>query len=89
MARLAKHNNIIGVKDATADLMRPSRERLACGKDWLLISGEDGTALGYNAHGGAGLHLGDRQCGAAPLRRVPGGLRCAAISPRRGTIRTG
>jgi 4-hydroxy-tetrahydrodipicolinate synthase len=54
MARLAKHPNIIGVKDATADLMRPSRERLACGKDWLLISGEDGTALGYNAHGGHG-----------------------------------
>src|SRR6204780_2954966 len=54
MARLAKHKNIIGVKDATADLMRPSRERLACGPDWLLISGEDGTALGYNAHGGRG-----------------------------------
>jgi 4-hydroxy-tetrahydrodipicolinate synthase len=54
MARLAKHKNIIGVKDATANLMRPSRERLACGLDWLLISGEDGTALGYNAHGGSG-----------------------------------
>ncbi len=54
MARLAKHKNIIGVKDATADLNRPSRERLACGKDWLLLSGEDGTALGYNAHGGQG-----------------------------------
>jgi len=54
MARLSRHKNIIGVKDATADLMRPSRERLACGRDWLLISGEDGTALGYNAHGGQG-----------------------------------
>jgi 4-hydroxy-tetrahydrodipicolinate synthase len=54
MARLCKHKNIIGVKDATADLMRPSRERLACGKNWLMISGEDGTALGYNAHGGKG-----------------------------------
>ena len=54
MARLSKHKNIIGVKDATANLMRPSRERLACGPDWLLISGEDGTALGYNAHGGKG-----------------------------------
>jgi 4-hydroxy-tetrahydrodipicolinate synthase len=54
MARLSKHKNIIGVKDATANLMRPSRERLACGLDWLLISGEDGTALGYNAHGGSG-----------------------------------
>jgi 4-hydroxy-tetrahydrodipicolinate synthase len=54
MARLAKHKNIIGVKDATANLMRPSLERLACGKDWLMVSGEDGTALGYNAHGGKG-----------------------------------
>ncbi len=54
MARLAKNRNIFGVKDATANLMRPSRERNAIGKDWVLISGEDGTALGYNAHGGRG-----------------------------------
>ena len=54
MARLSQIANIIGVKDATANLMRPSRERLACGKDWRLISGEDGTALGYMAHGGHG-----------------------------------
>ncbi|HWC63189.1 MAG TPA: 4-hydroxy-tetrahydrodipicolinate synthase [Rhizomicrobium sp.] len=54
MARLAKHPNIIGVKDAPANLMRPTRERAACGKSWRLISGEDGTALGYMAHGGHG-----------------------------------
>jgi 4-hydroxy-tetrahydrodipicolinate synthase len=54
MARLARHPNIIGVKDATANLMRPTRERNACGKSWRLISGEDGTALGYMAHGGHG-----------------------------------
>jgi 4-hydroxy-tetrahydrodipicolinate synthase len=54
MARLAKIANVIGVKDATANLARPSRERLACGKDWKLISGEDITALGYMAHGGQG-----------------------------------
>lgn len=54
MARLSRHRNIIGVKDATANLTRPSLERLACGKDWLMLSGEDGTALGYNAHGGVG-----------------------------------
>jgi 4-hydroxy-tetrahydrodipicolinate synthase len=42
------------VKDATANLARPSRERAACGKDWKLLSGEDGTALGYMAHGGHG-----------------------------------
>ena len=54
MARLSKIANIVGVKDATANLMRPSRERLACGTEWRLISGEDGTALGYMAHGGHG-----------------------------------
>jgi 4-hydroxy-tetrahydrodipicolinate synthase len=54
MGRLSKIPNIIGVKDATANLMRPSRERLACEKGWRLLSGEDGTALGYMAHGGHG-----------------------------------
>jgi 4-hydroxy-tetrahydrodipicolinate synthase len=54
MARLSKIANIIGVKDATANLARPSRERAVCGKDWKLLSGEDGTALGYMAHGGHG-----------------------------------
>jgi 4-hydroxy-tetrahydrodipicolinate synthase len=54
MARLARLPAILGVKDATANLMRPSRERNAIGKDWRLISGEDGTALGYMAHGGHG-----------------------------------
>src|SRR5690348_863100 len=51
MARLAKIANIIGVKDATANLARPSRERLACGSNWRMVSGEDITALGYMAHG--------------------------------------
>lgn len=54
MERLSKIANIIGVKDATANLARPSRERHACGKGWRLISGEDATALGYMAHGGHG-----------------------------------
>jgi 4-hydroxy-tetrahydrodipicolinate synthase len=54
MERLSKIANIVGVKDATANLARPSRERLACGKEWRLISGEDATALGYMAHGGHG-----------------------------------
>jgi 4-hydroxy-tetrahydrodipicolinate synthase len=54
MARLSRVARIIGVKDATANLARPSRERLACGKDFRLLSGEDGTALGYMAHGGHG-----------------------------------
>jgi 4-hydroxy-tetrahydrodipicolinate synthase len=54
MARLSRIANVIGVKDATANLARPSREREACGKQWRLLSGEDPTALGYMAHGGHG-----------------------------------
>ena len=54
MARLSEIPAVIGVKDATANLMRPTRERNACRKGWRLISGEDGTALGYMAHGGHG-----------------------------------
>jgi 4-hydroxy-tetrahydrodipicolinate synthase len=54
LARLAKIANIVAVKDATANLARPSRERLACGESFRLLSGEDATALGYMAHGGHG-----------------------------------
>src|SRR5690606_8567096 len=54
MARLAELPNIVGVKDATADLGRATRERNACGKDFLMLSGEDITALGFMAHGGHG-----------------------------------
>ena len=46
--------NIIGVKDATADLARPSRQRLMTGEGFIQLSGEDATALGFNAHGGTG-----------------------------------
>jgi 4-hydroxy-tetrahydrodipicolinate synthase len=55
MARLSKDcKNIIGVKDATADLTRPSRQRQESGEGFIQLSGEDGTALGFNAHGGVG-----------------------------------
>ncbi|MGN7737619.1 4-hydroxy-tetrahydrodipicolinate synthase [Rhizobiales bacterium] len=55
LARLARDcRNVIGVKDATANLLRPSLERMACGRDFNLLSGEDGTAIGYMAHGGHG-----------------------------------
>jgi len=46
--------NVIGVKDATMNLARPSLERAACGPEFNLLSGEDATALGYMAHGGHG-----------------------------------
>ena len=55
LARLSHDcKNIIGTKDASADLTRPSRQRLVSGKDFIQLSGEDGTALGFNAHGGVG-----------------------------------
>jgi len=54
MARLAKLPNIVGVKDATADLTRPIRTRLAIGPDFCQLSGEDATALAFNAQGGVG-----------------------------------
>ncbi len=55
LARLAHDfKNIIGTKDASADLTRPSRQRLMSGKKFIQLSGEDGTALGFNAHGGVG-----------------------------------
>ena len=54
MARLAEIKNIVGVKDATMKLDRVSAQRQTCGKDFIQLSGEDGTALAHMAHGGHG-----------------------------------
>lgn len=55
MARLFKDGrNIVGVKDATANLARTSQQRAVVGKEFIQLSGEDATALGFNAHGGRG-----------------------------------
>lgn len=54
MARLAKLPNIVGVKDATADLVRPLRTRLEIGPDFCQLSGEDATAIAFLAQGGVG-----------------------------------
>jgi 4-hydroxy-tetrahydrodipicolinate synthase len=54
MGKLAELKNIVGVKDATAKLERVSLQRATCGEDFIQLSGEDGTALGFNAHGGQG-----------------------------------
>lgn len=55
MGALARaHKNIAGVKDATGRIERVSEQRITCGKDFIQLSGEDGTALGFNAHGGVG-----------------------------------
>lgn len=54
MGHLAGLPRIIGVKDATGDLARVSQQRRTCGADFMQLSGEDATALGFNAHGGVG-----------------------------------
>lgn len=54
MAQLAKLERIVGVKDATGDLARVCDQRLTCGPDFIQLSGEDGTAHGFNAQGGVG-----------------------------------
>ena len=54
MARLAELPNIIGVKDATADLARPLLTAQTCGEGFCQLSGEDPTALAFLAHGGHG-----------------------------------
>ena len=54
MARLAELPRIVGVKDATGDLSRVARQRRAAGPDFIQLSGEDITALGFDAMGGAG-----------------------------------
>src|SRR5690606_21180784 len=55
MGRLhADFKNIVGVKDATAKVDRVTEQRLTCGPDFIQLSGEDASALGFNAHGGVG-----------------------------------
>jgi 4-hydroxy-tetrahydrodipicolinate synthase len=54
MARLYELRNIAGVKDATANVARVSLQRQAMGPDFIQLSGEDATALGFMAHGGHG-----------------------------------
>ncbi|WP_093362163.1 4-hydroxy-tetrahydrodipicolinate synthase [Tropicimonas isoalkanivorans] len=54
MGRLAELPRIVGVKDATGDITRVSKQRQTCGKDFIQLSGEDASALGFNAHGGVG-----------------------------------
>ena len=54
MARLFKLANIVGVKDATASMARASLQRAALGIEFVQLSGEDATALGFMAHGGQG-----------------------------------
>jgi 4-hydroxy-tetrahydrodipicolinate synthase len=54
MARLSRIANIVAVKDATGNLARVSAQRLACGEDFVQLSGNDDMALGFSAMGGRG-----------------------------------
>lgn len=69
MARLAKLPNIVGVKDATADLARPLRTRIEIGPDFCQLSGEDATVAAFLAQGGHGCisvtaNVAPAQCAA-------------------------
>ena len=69
LERLCAIPQIAGVKDATGDLPRASLQRLGCGPSWVLLSGDDPSALGYMAHGGHGCisvtaNVAPSQCAA-------------------------
>lgn len=69
MGRLAALPNVIGVKDATAHLDRPPRHAALCGDDFIQLSGEDSTAVAFNAVGGVGCisvsaNVAPEQCAA-------------------------
>lgn len=76
------HANIIGVKDATGSLERASMERAKLGKDFILLSGDDSTALGFNAHGGHGCisvtaNVAPRLCSQMQELSLAGDFRAA------------
>jgi 4-hydroxy-tetrahydrodipicolinate synthase len=54
LGQIAKHPKIVAVKDATGNLARVSAQRIACGKDFCQLSGNDDMALGFSAMGGVG-----------------------------------
>ncbi len=82
MGELARLPMIIGVKDATGDLSRVPKTRITCGTDFVQLSGEDATALGFNAHGGVGCisvtaNVAPRLCAAFQEATLAGDYRTA------------
>ena len=73
MKRLSELTNIVGVKDATGDVGRVSRQRHAMGADFIQLSGEDMTALAAMAAGGHGCISVSRERRARALRGTDGG----------------
>ena len=55
LARIAELKNVIGIKDATGDLARLANLRLLVKKEFIYLSGEDATVVGFNAMGGNGV----------------------------------
>jgi 4-hydroxy-tetrahydrodipicolinate synthase len=87
MAEIARLPNIVGVKDATGDLGRVTAHRLLCGEKFYQLSGNDETALGYNAMGGVGCisvsaNVAPRLCAEfqAAARRDRRNMRLAAFA---------
>lgn len=76
-ARLAEVSNIIGLKDATADLSRPARLRRLVGAEFRLLSGDDATAAGFFAQGGDG-------CISVTANLAPGLCRNMFLAHRQG-----
>ena len=77
MGTLAKLPRIVGVKDATGKIERVSMQRATCGADFVQLSGEDATALGFNAHGGVGCisvtaNVAPRLCAEFQLATLQG-----------------
>ncbi len=79
VARLAETPNIIGLKDATADISRPARLKQLVGPDFRLLSGDDATALGFIAQGGHG-------CVSVTSNLAPGLCRSMFLAHRQGQI---
>jgi 4-hydroxy-tetrahydrodipicolinate synthase len=84
MGVLAKLPRIIGVKDATGKIERVSMQRATCGPEFIQLSGEDATALGFNAHGGVGCisvtaNIAPRLCAAFQAATLAGDYRAALV----------
>jgi 4-hydroxy-tetrahydrodipicolinate synthase len=82
MGELARLPRIVGVKDATGRIERVSQQRATCGADFVQLSGEDATALGFNAHGGVGCisvtaNVAPRLCAAFQEATLAGDYKAA------------
>ena len=79
IGRLAKIANVIGIKDATGKIERVTQQRLHAGADFVQLSGEDASAIGFNAQGGVGCisvtsNAAPRLCAEMQLASLGGDL---------------